>query len=135
MCDRKLKTEQRLQHIDPHSSGYHSLSFPFSWAAQPGISGPSLCWEMFSFQHLLSNCNCSIGGLRITSAGHWFSLPHLISNGPTSCINPGYIIVRHPPSSCERHKSHLIQSVHGKGHILIFLDRMHLLFTQVNFLF
>ena len=25
-----------LQHIDPHSSGYNSISFPFSWAAQPG---------------------------------------------------------------------------------------------------
>ena len=29
----------------------------------------------------------------------------------------------------------LIQSVHGQGYILIFLDRMHLLFTQVHFLF
>ena len=29
----------------------------------------------------------------------------------------------------------LIQPVHGQGYILIFLDRMHLLFTQVNFLF
>ena len=30
----------------PNSSGYHSLSFPFSWAAQPGAWGPSLCWYM-----------------------------------------------------------------------------------------
>ena len=29
----------------------------------------------------------------------------------------------------------LIQPVHGQGYILIFLDRMHLLFTQVHFLF
>ena len=29
----------------------------------------------------------------------------------------------------------LIQPVHGHGYILIFLDRMHLLFTQVHFLF
>ena len=29
----------------------------------------------------------------------------------------------------------LIQLVHGQGYILIFLDRMHLLFTQVHFLF
>ena len=28
-----------------------------------------------------------------------------------------------------------IQPVHGQGYILIFLDRMHLLFTQVHFLF
>ena len=29
----------------------------------------------------------------------------------------------------------LIQPVHGQGYILIFLDRMHLLLTQVHFLF
>ena len=29
----------------------------------------------------------------------------------------------------------LIQPVHGQGYILIFLDRMHLLFTRVHFLF
>ena len=29
----------------------------------------------------------------------------------------------------------LIQPVHGQGYILIFLDRIHLLFTQVHFLF
>ena len=38
--ERELETEQRLQHIDPrNSSGYHSFSFPFSWAAQPGGLG------------------------------------------------------------------------------------------------
>ena len=52
----------------------------------------------------------------------------------TSCA-PSYIIVRRPPSSCGHHKSHSIQPVHGQGDILIFLDRMHLLFTQVHFLF
>ena len=36
-----------LQHIDPpNSSDYHSLSFPFSWAAQQGVWGPSLCWDI-----------------------------------------------------------------------------------------
>ena len=30
---------------------------------------------------------------------------------------------------------HSIQPVHGQGYILIFLDRMHLLFTQVHFRF
>ena len=29
----------------------------------------------------------------------------------------------------------LIQPVHGQGYIMIFLDQMHLLFTQVHFLF
>ena len=41
VCERELETKQRLQHIDPHSSGYHSLSFLFSWATQLGAWGPS----------------------------------------------------------------------------------------------
>ena len=32
--------------IKYNSSGYHSLSFPFSWAAQPGAWWSSLCWNM-----------------------------------------------------------------------------------------
>ena len=129
-----VRDRTELQHTDPHSFGYHSLSFPFSWAAQSGAWRPSLSGTWSSFQHLLSNCNCSIGGLKAPSAGCWFFLPHLISNWLTSCLHPDYIIVCRPPSSCERHKSHSIQPVHGQGHILIFLDRMYLLFTQVHFL-
>ena len=46
-----------------------------------------------------------------------------------------YIIVQRPPSSCGCHNFALIQPVHGQGYISIFLDRMHLLFTHVHFLF
>ena len=69
-----------LQHIDPNSIGHKRVSFPFSWAAQPGACGPSLSGTCSSIQHLLSNCNCSIGGLRAHSAGCWLSLPHLVSD-------------------------------------------------------
>ena len=69
-----------LQHIDPHSYGHNCVSFLFSWAAQPGAWGPSL-------------------------SGCWFSLPHPSPTYWTSCA-PSYIIVRCPPSSCGRHKSH-----------------------------
>ena len=51
-----------LQHIDPHSYGHNSVSFSFSWAAQPGVWGSSLSGTWSSFQHYLSNYNCSIGG-------------------------------------------------------------------------
>ena len=90
-----------LPHIDPHSYGHNSVSFPFSWAAQPGAWGSSLSDTCSSFQHLLSNCNCSIGGLRVPSVGSLFSLPHLISNWSdlqltrTSCRR-GYIIIWRP---------------------------------------
>ena len=69
-----------LQHIDPHSYGHNRVSFPFSWAAQPGAWGPTLLGACFLY--------------RILSPTDW-----------TSCA-PSYIIVRSLPSSCGRHKSH-----------------------------
>ena len=98
-----------LQHIDPHSYGHNSISFPFSWAAQPGAWGPSLSATCSSFQHLLSN---------------WLNiLCTELYNNLTSTL-PASVTIS--PS---------IQPVHGQDYILIFLDRMHLLFTQVHFLF
>ena len=74
--------------------------------------------------------------------------PGLLNRGPggiptsslqliwTSC-RWGYIIIWRPPTSCERHNSHSIQLVDSQGYPLIpdIYDRMHLLFTQVHFLF
>ena len=72
-----------LQHIDPHSIGHNRISFPFSWAAQPGAWRSSLSGTCSSFQLLLSNLSelqLLNQGLRAPSAGLWFSRPHLISN-------------------------------------------------------
>ena len=33
----ELETEQNCNTLTPHSSGYNSISFPFSWAAQPQL--------------------------------------------------------------------------------------------------
>ena len=87
----------------PNSSGYHSLSFPFSCAAQPGAWGPSFCWDMVLIPA---------------------STPQLIW---TSC-RQGNIIIWRPPTSCERHSSHLIQSLDSQGHPWSpdIFDRMHL---------
>ena len=96
----------------PNSSGYHSLSFPFSWAAQPGAWGPSLCWDMVLIP---------ASSLQLT----W-----------TSCRR-GYIIIWHPPTSRERHNSHSIQPLDSQGSPWYpdIFDRMHLLFTLVHFFF
>ena len=67
-----------LQYIDPSSSVYHSLSFPFSWAAQLGAWGPSLSWDVVLIP---------ASSLQLT----W-----------TSCYR-GYIIIWRLPTSCERH--------------------------------
>ena len=61
-----------------NSSGYNSISFPFSWAAQPGDWGPSLCWDMV----LIPASSLQL----IWTSSHW-----------------GYIIIWCPPTSCEHH--------------------------------
>ena len=55
LCERWVGDWTELQHIDPHSYGHNSVSFPFSWAAQPGAWGSSLSGTCSSFQHLISN--------------------------------------------------------------------------------
>ena len=80
-----------------------SISFPFSWAAQPGAWRPSLSGCCFSQPYFVSKLvwspklirgsrgpllpdaafrspNSLIGGLRAPSAGCWLSIPHLVSN-------------------------------------------------------
>ena len=128
-----------LQHIDPHSIGHNRVSFPFSWAAQLGAWGSSLsgCW--FSLPHLISNSS----DLQQPNRGPEGSLCWVLAFfcrvlSPTDWISCAlsYIIVQRPPSFCGCQNFAFIQSVHGQGYnILIFLDRMHLLFTQVHFLF
>ena len=85
-----------LQHIDPYSYGHNCVSFSFSWAAQLGTWGPSLSGTWSSFQHLLSNSNCSIEGpegplcwVLVLSTASFLQLSW------TSCA-PSYIIVLRP---------------------------------------
>ena len=78
VCVRgELETEQRLQHIEPppSSSGYSSISFPFSW-------GPSLCCE------LVLTPRTGTTDFKLWSPTNRTS------------VAPGYIIVWHPPASC-----------------------------------
>ena len=138
-----------LHHIDPHSNG-HQRFFPVLLGCSTGGLGTQPFWDMFlnpasslqlvwSPTDLISNCNCSIGGLRAHSAGCWLSLPHLVSNWSDlqtdwiSCALSN-IIVQRPPSFCGRLNFTLIQPVHGQGYNIL-IDRMHHLFTQVRFLF
>ena len=72
----------------PNSSGYHSLSFLFSWAAQLEAWGASLCWDMVLIP---------APSLQLT----W-----------TSCRR-GYIIIWHPPTSCECHNFTLNSTPQG----------------------
>ena len=127
-----------LQHIDPHSYGHNSVSFPFSYGAQPGAPGPTLLGASFLYRilsptDLNSNCNCSIGGPRDHSVGCCLSLRHLVSNWLNFLCTELYNSST-PTFFLWASQIALIQPVHGQDYFLIFLDRMHLLFTQVHFL-
>ena len=157
LCLRGSWRPNRTANIDPHSIGHNHVSFPFSWAAQPEAYS--------SIQHLLSNSSdpqLSIGGLRAPFACCWLSLLHLVTNwSGLHTLNRG---LRAPFAGCWLSLPHLvtswlnflctelynsstptfflwasqialIQSIHGQGYTLLFLDWIHLLFTQVHFLF
>ena len=72
--------------------------------------GPRLSGTWSSFQQLFSNW------LNFLSPG--------LYNNLTSTLLPASVTI-----------SHSIQPLDSQGYILIFLDRMHLLFTQVHFFF
>ena len=74
-----------LQHIDPHSIGHNRVSFPFSWAAQPGAWGPTLLGAGFLYRIL--------------------SPTGLVSKVTDFLSSPNYMIVQRPPS-CGRHELH-----------------------------
>ena len=74
--------QTELQHIDPHSIGHNRVSFPFSWAAQPGAWGPSLFECCFSLPHLISNSS----DLQLLSQGPVGSLCWLLAFSTTSCL-------------------------------------------------
>ena len=69
-----------LQHIDPHSIGHNRVSFPFSWAAQPGAHS-AICW--LSLPQLVTN----VSGLQT----NWLPVFTELYNSST------------PTSSCGRH--------------------------------
>ena len=108
----ELENEKNCNILTPHSYGHNSVSFPFSWAAQPGAWGPSLCWDIVLIP---------ASSLQLI----W-----------TSCRRNYMIIWRQPPS-CKRYNSHSVQPLDGQGRPWSsdIFDRMHLLFTRVHFFF
>ena len=99
-----------LQHIDPHSISHNSVSFPFSWAAQPGLWGPLCLVLVFSTTSYLqlvwsptATAQSEAWGPTLLGAGFLYCI--LSPTDWTPCAQ-SYIIVRRPPSSCGRHKSH-----------------------------
>ena len=112
-----------------------------NWGPGAQLSAESL-FSLLDLEHCfkLWTATAQSGVLRAPVAGccslySILSPTHLISNCLTSCLHPGNIIVRRPLFFLRASQIALIQPVYGQGYILIFLARMHLLFTQVHFLF
>ncbi len=125
-----------LQHTDPHSYGHNSVSFPFSWAAQPGAkplwdmvlipaSSLQLIWTPTVQSGPGVSASLGTGSLyRIFSPTDSNFLSPGLYNNLTSTLLPASVTILHS-----------IQPLDSQGYILIFLDWMHLLFTQMHFLF
>ena len=97
------------------SSGHSSVSFSFSWVAQPKARGPSFLLsavlstasylQLIDLQLVWSPCaTAQLGAWGPTLLGAGFLYRILSPTDRTSCA-PSYIIVRRPPS-CGRHKLH-----------------------------
>ena len=119
-----------LQHIDPHSYG-HQRFFPILLGC-PASLGAGFLYRILSQTRLIPNC--SVGGLTAPPAGCWLSLPHLVTNWLNFMCT---VLYNSSTSTFFLWASQiaLIQPIHGRGYTLLFLDRMHLLFAQVHFLF
>ena len=80
VCERELETEQRLQHIDPHSYGHNSVSFCSPGLLNRGPGGSASLGHGPHSSTFSPTATAQSGFLRAPSAGCWFSLRHLISN-------------------------------------------------------
>ena len=129
-----VRDRTERQHIDPHSMAITAFLSRSPGLLNRGPRGPSSLGRVphsIIFFPTDLNFNCSIGGCEgplcwvlVFSTASWlnFLITELYnSSTPTFFLWASQIT--------------LIQPVHGQGYILIFLDWMHLLFTQVHFLF
>ena len=137
VCERDLETEANCNILTPTL-----LAITTFLSRSPGLlnrelGGPASLGAGFLYRILSPTrliLNCSIWGLRASSAGCWLSLPNLLSNlSNFLCIE----LYNNSTTTFFLWASQiaLIQPIHGQGYNLLFLDRMHLLFIQVHFLF
>ena len=136
LCERELEAEQNGNILTPTL-----IAITAFLSRSPGVlnRGPSLSGTCSSFQHLLSNWSelqllnrwswapplCWV--LVFSTASYLQLTDFLSSPGLYNCSTSTFFLWASQIT--------LNQPVHGQGYILIFLDRMHLLFTQVHFLF
>ena len=142
MCERELETEQNCNILTPTL-----LAITAFLSCSPGLLnwGPGCPASLghvsqssiFSRTGLIPNC--SIGGPEGPSAGCCFLYsiisPTLWSPNWLNFLCTELYNSSTPTFFLWASQIALIQSIHGQGYTLLFLDRMHLLFTQMHFLF
>ena len=111
LCVRGNRRPNRTTtYCPPNSSGYNSISFPFSWAAQLGDWRSSLLWDLV----LIPASSLQLICLPVT--------PQLYNYLTSTCL----LWASKFTLNSTLRQSRLSPTI---------FDRMHLLFTQVHFLF
>ena len=124
MCEKELETEQNCNILTPTLMAIAFLSrSPGLLNQRPG--GPASLGHVFQssilfLTRLISNCNCSIGGLRPTllSAGFLYRIlspTSLVSKLTDFLSSPSYIIVQRPLLLVGVTIA-LIQPIHSQGY-------------------
>ena len=111
--ERELETEQNCNISTPTLMANSVVSFSFSRVGQPEARGPSF---LLNAGFLYHSC-----------------LQLLVSKLTDFLSPPSYIIIQRPLLLVGVTIA-LIQPIHGQGYNIL-IDRMHLLFTKVHFLF
>ena len=101
MCERWVEDWTKTATYWPLLFWLWQHFFPILLGCSTGSWGPSFYWVLFSLPEL----------------EHW--LQTLIFNWSKLPVALGYITIRLPPASCERHISHSIQPVDSQGYPLI----------------
>ena len=142
-CERELETEQKCNILTPTL-----LAITFFLSRSPGQlnrgpGGPA------SLGHLPQSSIFSPTGLISKLLNRWRegSLCWVLAFSTASCLQLVWSLYwlnflctalnnsSTPTFFVWASQIALIQPIHGQGYTLLFLDRMHLLFTQVHFLF
>ena len=143
MCERGVGDRTELQHIDHHSYG-HQRFFPVLLGCSTGDLGPSLSGCFFFLYRILSPTDLVS---KLLNRGPEGSLCWVLAFSTASYLqlvwSPNWLNFQWtalynsstPTFFLWVSQIALIQPIHGQGYTLLFLDRMHLLFKQVHFLF
>ena len=127
-----MKTTSDTVLLEKYTSHFiERLCVRRSWKPNRTAYWPPLYWPYPLFFSVLL-C-CSTGGLGAHSAGCWLSLRHLVTNGSglQTAWHPVFTKLYNSSTSTFLWASqlHSFNPSTAKVIILIFLDRMHLLFT------